>query len=311
MARDTGDSGKYTKCMGLAGQGNMQIREARGYAMAALLVGLSVMAVLMTAALPVWSHWAKREREEEWIWRAKQYARAIVLFQRSGKFGANTFPPSFDFLVEQRFLRRKYKDPITGDDFQPLFAGNRTPGQPGAPGQPGQPGPLGPPIQPGQQAQATAAGLIGVTSKSKDSSIKIFNGRQKYNEWAVTVAEMQQAMGAVAGGPNSGAFPGAPGQPGQPLPPGMQNPFAPPGGRGGFPGGPGSPGGRGFPGGPPPGGGFQMMPPQSTLPPVPFGQPGQAPFGQPGQSPFVVQPGQSPFGQPPGGRGPVPFKPPG
>ena len=99
--------------MELAGQGN------RGYAMAALLVGMSVMAVLMGALLPVWSHMATREKEEELIFRGNQYARAIGLFQR--KF-ANTPPPTIDVLVEQRFLRKKYKDPITNDDFQPIYA---------------------------------------------------------------------------------------------------------------------------------------------------------------------------------------------
>ena len=41
----------------------------RGYAMAALLVGMSVMAVLMSALLPVWSHMATREKEDELIFR--------------------------------------------------------------------------------------------------------------------------------------------------------------------------------------------------------------------------------------------------
>ncbi len=62
-------------------------RGNRGYAMAALLVGMSVMAVLMGALLPVWTHMATREKEEELIFRGNQYARAIGLFQR--KF-ANT-----------------------------------------------------------------------------------------------------------------------------------------------------------------------------------------------------------------------------
>ena len=38
--------------------------------MAALLVGMSVMAVLMGAALPVWNKQAQREREEEYLFRA-------------------------------------------------------------------------------------------------------------------------------------------------------------------------------------------------------------------------------------------------
>ena len=78
----------------LQGQGAAAARgrvSEQGYAMAGLLVGLSVMAVLMSAMLPVWSHMVQREKEEELIFRGNQYARAIGLFQR--KF-ANTAPPT-------------------------------------------------------------------------------------------------------------------------------------------------------------------------------------------------------------------------
>ena len=124
--------------MGLAGQGRSA--DQRGYAMAALLVSMSVMAVLMGAALPVWSHATQREREEELIWRGEQYRRAIMLFQR--KY-ANTFPPTVDILVEQKFLRKKYKDPVTDDEFQIIPVGGTQPGVPGLGGRPGgstQPG---------------------------------------------------------------------------------------------------------------------------------------------------------------------------
>src|SRR4029450_10878607 len=100
--------------MKLAGQAR---RTERGYAMAALLVAMAVMAILMTAAMPVWKQSAQREREEELIFRGQQYVHAIGLFQR--KY-ANAFPPTIDILVQQKFLRKKYKDPITGEDFVPL-----------------------------------------------------------------------------------------------------------------------------------------------------------------------------------------------
>ena len=106
--------------MKLAGQGRSTVGRARredGYAMAVLLVGMAVMAVLMTAAMPVWRHTTQREKEEELIWRGNQYARAIGLFQR--KY-ANALPPSIDVLVNERFLRKKYLDPVTGGEFQPL-----------------------------------------------------------------------------------------------------------------------------------------------------------------------------------------------
>jgi type II secretory pathway pseudopilin PulG len=211
--------------------------------MAALLVGLSIMAVFMSAALPVWSQQMKREREEELIWRGNQYARAVGLFQR--KF-ANTFPPTIDILVEQRFLRKKYKDPITGEDFQPIPAGGGVPGQIAAPGQGSPPQGAGNGQRGGQAADAGQSGLgggrmpaqgftaqnqpfggqgaggvmtgqggrtmqpsigiQGVVSKSKAASIKIYNGRTRYNEWAFVY--MATAQRITPGGFQPGQMPG-------------------------------------------------------------------------------------------------------
>ena len=268
-------------------------RGNRGYAMAALLVGMSVMAVLMGALLPVWSHMATREKEEELVFRGNQYARAIGLFQR--KF-ANTPPPTIDVLVEQRFLRKKYKDPITKDDFQPIYANQPTvPGGassgPGGSQQAGQRGT--PPAPAGQMLQAgfnstgatAAGGIIGVTSKSKETSIKVFNGRQKYNEWAFVFVQTSQRPGQPGGGALAPGFQGAPTQrpgPGQQpnspfgMPPGA-NPLQGPGGRRGF----------------------------EVPPPSPFGQPNRPPVGPGGvNSPFgtpAITP-QRPAGQRPPGQ---------
>ncbi|HXG89116.1 MAG TPA: hypothetical protein VNJ02_12335 [Vicinamibacterales bacterium] len=242
--------------------------------MAALLVGMSVMAVLMSAAMPVWSHFAKREKEEELLWRGQQYARAVGLFQR--KY-ANTFPPTLDVLVEQRFLRKKFKDPITNDDFQliPAGGGPAAPGflPPGGPLQqlPGTTGAGQPPAQlpPGGRpaaptlsgvpggSSAGSIGLQGVVSKSTATSIKIYNGRTKYNEWAFVYLATSQRVG-----PGPGINLNGPGTQGQqrpsgrpPVPPGFGGPGGPgPSGPGG-PGGPFGPGGSPSPFGPrPPGG---------------------------------------------------------
>ena len=98
--------------------------------MAALLVAMSVMAVFMTVALPVWNTQAQREKEAELVFRGEQYARAIMLYQR--KF-ANALPPSLDVLLNDRYLRKKYKDPITGGDFQ-LLSGASAQANAGVPG---------------------------------------------------------------------------------------------------------------------------------------------------------------------------------
>ena len=245
-------------------------RGNRGYAMAALLVGMSVMAVLMGALLPVWTTMATREKEAELMFRGNQYARAIGLFQR--KF-ANTPPPTIDILVEQRFLRKKYKDPITNEDFQPLYANQAMmPGGPsgpqGAQGAQGSQGtqstqrPGGQMLQPGFGATgATAAGgIIGVTSKSKQTSLRVYNGRTRYNEWAFVYVQTSQRPGQPGPG---GQVPGMPGGPNQR--PGQQGPS---------------------PFGMPPGAfpNPNQQRPGQAMPPAPFGQPNRpnTPFQGPG-----------------------------
>src|SRR6188508_1049695 len=91
---------------GLARPGRTQA----GYAMAALLVAMSVMAIVLSAAMPVWSQMIRRDKEEELIFRGTQYARAINQYQR--KF-ASASPPSLDVLIEQRMLRKKFRDPMS------------------------------------------------------------------------------------------------------------------------------------------------------------------------------------------------------
>jgi hypothetical protein len=274
--------------------------------MAGLLVALAVMAVLMSAALPAWRHQAKREKEAELIFRGEQYVRAISLWER--KMGPGSRPPNFDILVEQRFLRKKYKDPMSPDgEFLPVFAGTNMPGVtpvgrggsrgrggargappreveigpegpggPGAPGGgPGGPGGVGgseglnvgstgPGGSPGFGAssrpggQIGGGGIFGVMSKSKEMSIRLYQGRNHYNEWRFVHSGASNAPGGVGGS----AMPGGGGRANRPGPgqrggprgrgPAGIGPGSGPGGRGPGGMGPGSPTGPGS--GPPPGG---------------------------------------------------------
>src|SRR5215813_9884337 len=117
----------------------MHLRGQHGYAMVALIVAMSIMAIAMTVAMPTWRQMAQREKEAELIFRGQQYARAIGLFQK--KSGPGVLPPNIDALVDGHYLRRKYKDPITGGDFDVLQAGGTAAATPGAstanPGQSG------------------------------------------------------------------------------------------------------------------------------------------------------------------------------
>jgi type II secretory pathway pseudopilin PulG len=234
--------------------------------MAALLVALSVMAILSSAAMPVWSHMSRREKEEELIFRGQQYARAIGLFQRRAGPGVN--PSNLDILVQQRFLRKKYKDPITGGDFVLLSAASAASARPGflpgggavagqaqggaagrgaaltGRGQPGatfdavaqQAGPAGrgaPVGGPGAGIGAPQGGIVGVASKSTDESIRIYNGRNRYNEWQFVFIPQTQAPGGPGqrGGPPGTPTPGVGGRGGRGIQP--SPPFGP--GRGNVP----------------------------------------------------------------------------
>jgi type II secretory pathway pseudopilin PulG len=253
----------------------------RGYAMAALLVSLAVMLVLMTVAMPVWRTQAQREKEAELIFRGEQIARGINLYMR--KMGGASYPPSLDVLVQGRFLRMKYKDPMTENDpsvptdqrgeWDVITAAGGVPAQGGQSQQPAGRGragapmtglsappsrstsaPTGPAIGSPFSGQTAAGGMMGVRSKSKESAFKIYKGTgTHYNEWLFLFSTVSNRPGAPGAGQAVPGMPmrGNPGQRGAPVPgmgPGRGIDIGPNGGRGprGFGPGPMQPGvGRG------------------------------------------------------------------
>jgi type II secretory pathway pseudopilin PulG len=264
-----------------------------GFSLAALIFFASAASIFIAAVVPAYQMQAKREMEEELIFRGEEYMRAIQKYQR--RFGV--YPSTVDQLISTnglRFLRKPYKDPTSDKEFrlitvnpdgslngskvymqnmggQPLFGGNiQTFGQPqqqnsqgqnpqqqmqqqmqqraqqqqtqqrgfpSAGGQQqqgfpaaGQQGQIGQPIQGGQRPQPglpgggvnaggqtfAAGGIIGVASNNEKESIKVYNTRQKYDEWEFIAIMGQQ------GQPGPGGQPG--GQPGQQGQPGLQQP---------------------------------------------------------------------------------------
>lgn len=236
----------------------------RGYALAAVLISVAIMSIVMSALLPVWRQQMQREKEAELVFRGEQYARAIYLYQTKN---GGQYPASIDALVQGRYLRKKYKDPMTADgEFQTLSVGANQPGpQGGQAGQRGNPGGqrgagsgpgAGSTIGGGRSGQPSpglggqpmggmqgGGGIMLVVSKSKDASIRIYNGGTHYNEWRFMYnargrGTNQQA--APGGGPTQGRpGTGAPGQGGRQGGPG----------RGSGPGGAGGSGSTRVPGG--------------------------------------------------------------
>lgn len=198
-----------------------------GFAMAVLLVSLSLLGLLMSMALPVWSQQARREREAELIFRGEQYARAIALYQRRQP---GAFPSDVDTLIEERYLRRKYGDPMTGGgDFRILRQSDRpAPGLDAAVGETASDGEADsaagrPRVSPNRSrgrdrddgGSGPEGGIIGVVSRSAEPSLRAYNGRRRYDQWEFTY-ESAGAGGDAgdptprAGGPGlGGRFEGA------------------------------------------------------------------------------------------------------
>ncbi|HZO56521.1 MAG TPA: hypothetical protein VFB63_27680, partial [Bryobacteraceae bacterium] len=92
-----------------------QRRSERGFAM--LLVFAMAAAVVVTLYLeaPRLAQQALRSKEQLLIDRGEQYQRAIQVFARTLK----KYPQSIDELEkfqDKRYLRRRYKDPFTGEE---------------------------------------------------------------------------------------------------------------------------------------------------------------------------------------------------
>jgi hypothetical protein len=87
-----------------------------GFALLLVFAMAAIVCVMLYVELPRVAFEAQRTREETLIDRGEQYTRAIRLYMR--KFPGK-YPASIDQLEStnnMRFLRRRYKDPMTGSD---------------------------------------------------------------------------------------------------------------------------------------------------------------------------------------------------
>ena len=213
--------------------------------MAGLLVAIGMMGIVMSMVLPSWRTFAKREKETELVFRGEQYMRAIELYQRQFP---GAYPTDLESLVEQKFLRRIYLDPLTGEPFEILTQGSVgiTPGQttpvPGMPGVTQQTavatrgtpptdggstrtpfsraaagrnagaGDLSSPFSPAAGGLGEGAGgIIGVVSRSTEESLLEYNGRNRYNEWLFVYLPQTTLPGLDRSGAPLGGTPGLPG----------------------------------------------------------------------------------------------------
>jgi hypothetical protein len=89
----------------------------RGFALMMVMFLTTLVLIGVMAAAPYIRTERQREKEEEMIWRGKQYVRGIKLYYRK----TGRFPTSLDDLTKPklgslRFMRQAYTDPMNKED---------------------------------------------------------------------------------------------------------------------------------------------------------------------------------------------------
>ena len=97
--------------------GKIATKSQSGFALLMVLFLTTLVLLGAMAAAPYVRTEAQREKEQEMIWRGKQYVRGVKLYYR--KMGR--FPTSVDDLTKPklgslRFMRQAYKDPMNKAD---------------------------------------------------------------------------------------------------------------------------------------------------------------------------------------------------
>lgn len=199
----------------------------QGYLLLVIMIMVTILAFALLSTAPSIVAQIKRDREEELVHRGAQYARAIKRYYK--KFGR--YPVSLEQLEKAnnvRFLRKRYKDPITGKDFRLLHFGEvkLTPKNPGSATGPGVAAggrsgsdssesqragqsTFGSSPQPSSGMFGSSGGLagqtfgggpiIGVTSTSEKRSLKAFNDKDHYNEWEFIYDPTMDRGGLIKG----------------------------------------------------------------------------------------------------------------
>jgi type II secretory pathway pseudopilin PulG len=176
-------------------------RAIQGYTLVAVVIGMLILSIVIAAVGPALGNIGKRDREQELLFRGKQYARAIGLFQR--RYGR--YPNTLKELYENnpRTIRQLWKDPICNcpdwylliwntPDALPQGTAAPAPGQPGGPPPTPTPapGPFGTPGQP-----QVVGPIVGVRSKVHKEALQEWRGRKYYDEWRFIVGDADRESG--------------------------------------------------------------------------------------------------------------------
>ena len=166
-------------------------RPRTGYVLIMLLFVITVMAIGLMVAVPVWQTQIQREKEAELIFRGNQYVEAVRIFQLKKP---GTFPRSLDDLLKEKCIRRLYKDPMNPEgDWnlvllpEVVMGGSIKRGPDGRPLRPTQGRGATFSVQRILVAPASAlsairnAQILGVVSASTQKSFRIYNQEERHH----------------------------------------------------------------------------------------------------------------------------------
>jgi len=148
----------------------------KGYALLAAIFAINIFAILAFKAATMWETALQRDLEQELLFRARQYVTAIELYKKKN---ANVNPKSLDELFEKKFLRKRYKDPMTGEDTWNIVMRE---------GRAGKKGLIVVPEE--MMTEYIGKGIVvGVCSTSHEEGFLEYRKKKKYFEWAVYLGE--------------------------------------------------------------------------------------------------------------------------
>ena len=176
-----------------------------GYVLFGVLIGITLLGVGLTAAVTLWSQAVQREDEAELLFRGEAIVRALERFQQDRP---GTLPETLDELVDGKYLRQAWLDPMTGRGFRILRAEEAAAPATSAAGiigaRPRPTNPAGEEFEgraeeeerPESDAPGTVTGITGVVSTSDLLSFRTYEGARRYNEWRFE-AEVSAAAGSA------------------------------------------------------------------------------------------------------------------
>ena len=139
-----------------------------------LMMAVFLIAIGLLVAVPVLQTEVQREKEEELIFRGKQYAEAVRIYAQKNP---GRFPASLKELLDKKCVRRLYRDPFGPEgQWNVILATGKAPtGRDSAQEVLIAPERALPAIKNPQ--------ILGVVSSSTARSVKIYNDQESHDKW--------------------------------------------------------------------------------------------------------------------------------